>query len=150
MMVTILILNTKSLWTILTILLLMMICRELFQMSVSLKRYIFTPENWIELLLIGFGKSQNRHIQIFPLCIKMYHLYKINDFFVVGIILWIPDSSFENPCTLKRHLAAISLVLAWAEMITLVARHPKLAKLNIYVTMFYRVLRTFTLFLVRF
>ena len=71
-------------------------------------------------------------------------------FFVVGIILWIPDSSFENPCTLKRHLAAISLVLAWAEMITLVARHPKLAKLNIYVTMFYRVLRTFTLFLVRF
>ena len=150
MMVTILILNTKPLWTILTILLLMMICRELFQMSVSLKRYIFTPENWIELLLIGFGKSQNRHIQIFPLCIKMYHSYKINYFFVVGIILWIPDSSFENPCTLKRHLAAISLVLAWAEMITLVARHPKLAKLNIYVTMFYRVLRTFTLFLVIF
>ena len=81
-MVTILILNTKPLWTILTILLLMMICRELFQMSVSLKRYIFTPENWIELLLIGFGKSQNRHIQISPLCIKMYHLHLINIFFL--------------------------------------------------------------------
>ena len=68
--------------------------------------------------------------------------------FVVGVILWVPDSALDNPCTIKRHFAAISLVLSWAEMITLVARHPKLANLNIYVTMFYRVLRTFTLFLV--
>ena len=67
---------------------------------------------------------------------------------LVGIILWVPDSALENPCSLKRHLAAISLVLSWAEMITLVARHPRLAQYNIYVTMFYRVLRTFTLFLV--
>ena len=122
MMVSILILNTTALWTVLTILLIMFMLRELFQMSVSLKRYIFTPENWIEGLLIVF----------------------------VGVILWVPDSALNDPCNLKRHLAAIALVLSWAEMITLVARHPKLARYNIYVTMFYRVLRTFSFFLVSF
>ena len=53
--VTILILGTSALWTVLTILLAMFVCREAFQMSVSLKRYVFTPENWIEALLIVLG-----------------------------------------------------------------------------------------------
>ena len=53
--VTILILGSSALWTILTILLAMFVCREAFQMSVSLKRYVFTPENWIEALLIVLG-----------------------------------------------------------------------------------------------
>ena len=119
MMVVILTFGTAALWTVLTILLTMFAFREAFQMSVSLKRYIFTPENWLEGLLI----------------------------ILVGIILWVPDAQFEDPCQLKRHFAAISLVLSWAEMITLVARHPKLAQYNIYVTMFYKVLTTFTLFL---
>ena len=57
MMAIILILNTAALWTILTILLIMFMCREVFQMTVSLKRYIFTPENWIEGLMIVFGKK---------------------------------------------------------------------------------------------
>ena len=119
MMAVILTLGTAALWTVLTILLTMFAFREAFQMSVSLKRYIFTPENWLEGLLI----------------------------ILVGIILWVPDAQLEDPCQLKRHFAAISLVLSWAEMITLVARHPKLAQYNIYVTMFYKVLTTFTLFL---
>ena len=57
MMAIILIFNTAALWTILTILLIMFMCREVFQMTVSLKRYIFTPENWIEGLMIVFGKK---------------------------------------------------------------------------------------------
>ena len=61
--------------------------------------------------------------------------------------MWIPDSAFETPCQTKRHFAAISLVLSWAEMITLVARHPKLAQYNIYVTMFFKVLWSFFRFL---
>ena len=120
LMILTLILGTGALWTVLTILLSLFMLREVFQMSVSLKRYIFTPENWLEGLLI----------------------------ILVSIILWAPDSSFEDPCQTKRHFAAISLVLSWAEMITLVARHPRLAQYNIYVTMFFTVLRTFTIFLV--
>ena len=54
--VSVLILGTSALWTGLTILLIMFVCREAFQMSVSLKRYIFTPENWLEVILIALGK----------------------------------------------------------------------------------------------
>ena len=38
---------------------------------------------------------------------------------------------------LNRHLAAIAIVLSWAELITLIGRHPKLLHCNVYVTMFY-------------
>ena len=62
-------------------------------------------------------------------------------YFLVGIILWGDDSYFD--CHYKRHFAAIALVLSWSELITLVARHPKLAKYNIYVTMFYKVLEKY-------
>ena len=53
--VSVLILGTSALWTVLTTLLIMFVCREAFQMSVSLKRYIFTPENWLEAILIVLG-----------------------------------------------------------------------------------------------
>lgn len=120
MIVATMYLSSGSLWSVLTILLALLMLREAFQMSVSLKRYLFTPENWLEGFMIV----------------------------LVAIILWVPDSQFESPCNLKRHLAAIAIVLSWAEMITLVARHPRLSRYNIYVTMFYKVLKTFTFFLI--
>ena len=56
------------------------------------------------------------------------------------LILWIPESMFESPKELKRNIAASSLVfsltaliLTWAKMIE---------TLHIYVTMFYKVLKT--------
>ena len=57
--VTTFILGTSALWPVLTVLLVMFVCREAFQMSVSLKRYIFTPENWLEALLIVLGKCKS-------------------------------------------------------------------------------------------
>ena len=56
-----------------------------------------------------------------------------------------------NDCTqfeMNRHLAAISIVLSWAELIVMLGRHPKLKEYNIYVTMFLKVLKTFAFFLV--
>ena len=47
----------------------------------------------------------------------------------------------------KRHAAAVAIVLSWSELITMVGRHPKLSTYNIYVTMFYKVLGTFIMFL---
>ena len=38
-------------------------------------------------------------------------------------------------------------MLSWSELITMVGRHPKLTQINIYVTMLYKVLGTFILFL---
>ncbi len=47
-----------------------------------------------------------------------------------------------------RHAAAVSIVVAWSEWITMVGRHPRLSTFNIYVTMFYRVTTTFIYFLI--
>ena len=69
-------------------------------MTGSLKRYLISPENWLEMSMI---------------CL-------------VGCILWIPDESMEEPCKIKRHLAAVAIILSWAELITLVARHPRLSR----------------------
>uniref|UniRef100_A0A0K2VB98 Transient receptor potential cation channel protein painlesslike [Acyrthosiphon pisum] n=1 Tax=Lepeophtheirus salmonis TaxID=72036 RepID=A0A0K2VB98_LEPSM len=111
--------RTAALWSVLTGLIVLLILRELFQLGVSLKRYIFTPENWLEVSMIT----------------------------LVCVILFVPDSYFLEPCETKRHLAAITILLSWSEMITLIARHPRLERYNIYVTMFYKVLKTFFFFL---
>ena len=99
MIASLLILKTKPLWIILTILLALLMLREVCQMSASLRRYLLSPENWLETVMI---------------CL-------------VGFVMWHPDENMgEANCTVKRHLAAVALVLSWAELITLVARHPRL------------------------
>ncbi|TRY61746.1 hypothetical protein TCAL_09528 [Tigriopus californicus] len=112
--------KTHLLWTSLTILMALLILREVLQMSASLKRYLVSPENWLEMVMIG----------------------------LVAFILWVPDALLANPCEIKRHLSAIAIILSWAELITLVGRHPRLGRYNIYVTMFYKVLKTFFRFLI--
>ena len=62
---------------------------------------------------------------------------------LVSILLVNEGTQFE----LNRHLAAISIVLSWAELIVMLGRHPKLKEYNIYVTMFLKVLKTFIFFL---
>merc|ERR1711962_1875206 len=59
------------------------------------------------------------------------------------VILITEGKQFE----LNRHLAAITIVLSWAELIVMFGRHPKLKEYNIYVTMFFKVLKTFIFFL---
>ncbi|XP_059093898.1 transient receptor potential channel pyrexia-like [Tigriopus californicus] len=104
------------LWSSLLFLTIVLLVREFFQVSVSLKRYICSPENWIEVAMIS----------------------------LIGFILFLGDEHHYN---LKRHFSAIVLVLSWAEFITLVGKHPKLSRYNVYVTMFYKVLATFFFFL---
>ena len=94
--------------------------RESLQMMVSLKRYVFDAENWLELITL----------------------------ILTAVILLVPDDRFESPCVTKRYLAAFAIILSWSTLITLVGRHPKLSKYNVYVTMFYTILKTFAVFLV--
>lgn len=58
-------------------------------------------------------------------------------------MLYNGNNNFDE----NRHLAAFSIFLAWAELITMIGKHPKLNRLNIYVTMFSKVLRDFVFFL---
>jgi len=118
--VILLIFQARAMFIVLTILLILVAFREGLQMMVSLKRYVFGVENWVEITTIVLA----------------------------GVILYVPDSKFEDACETKRHLAAVAIVLSWATLITLVGRHPTLSRYNIYVTMFYKILETFVTFLV--
>ena len=49
----VLVLGVSSLWPLLTILLVLLAGREMFQMSVSLRRYLLTFENWVEMTMVA-------------------------------------------------------------------------------------------------
>ena len=98
--VLLLIMRAAAMPVILTILLALVAFREGLEMMVSLKRYIFGSENWLELITLG----------------------------LVATLLFTPDDSLSADCNTERYLAAVALVLAWATLITLVGRHPKLSR----------------------
>ena len=91
-----------------------LVLREMFQVAVSLRRYLLTLENWLEAALL----------------------------LLVGLLL--AGGTWPE---LQRHLAAVALLLSWVELVTFVAKHPRLTRYNVYVTMFYKVLTSFFFFL---
>ena len=93
--------------------------RELLQMFASLKRYLLSLENWLELLLLS----------------------------LLSYLLFAPEDAEDCSCQTGRHVAAVAILLAWTEFVLLVARHPRLARYNVYSSMFIKVLRTFLSFL---
>ena len=115
-LVLVLVLGVPLLSWALSVLTALLAGREMFQMTVSLRRYVFTLENWVEVAMVG----------------------------LVSFLLFAPD---EDSYELKRQLAGICLLLSWAELITFAARHPRLTRYNVYVTMFLNVLKTFAFFL---
>ncbi|CAB4067884.1 TRPA1 [Lepeophtheirus salmonis] len=54
----------------------------------------------------------------------------------------------EKHESLHRHIAGTTIVLSWASLVTLIGKHPKLMRYNVYVTMFYKVMKTFFYFLI--
>ena len=118
-LIFIIIFGAQSLYFSLIILTALLAIREFFQIGVSLRRYLLSPENWIEVTTI----------------------------ILVCIILFHQGGHPADELVLKRHLSSIAIVLSWTELITLVGKHPKLTRYNVYVTMFYKVLSTFCFFL---
>ena len=114
-MVLIIVFGSDLLRAGLSALLIILLSIEVFQLMVSVKRYIFQPENWIENATIALG----------------------------FVILYNNPEEFE----VNRNLAAIAIILSWSRMITLIGKHPKNNHLNIYVTMFFKVLWSFFSFL---
>ena len=79
----ILIFQTSAMFICLSILLSLVLFREFLQMMVSLKRYVFGWENWMEIVTV----------------------------ILTATILYIPDEKFSLPCETKRHLAAFAIIL---------------------------------------
>jgi ankyrin repeat protein len=80
-----------------TLLLVLLAIREIFQMLVSFKRYFFSVENLMELTVIVLS----------------------------FIILFGGDD--DEALLMRRHLAAIVILFTWTETLVLVGRHPKLS-----------------------
>ena len=109
--------DSGVLWYILIVLLIILIGRETLQLGVAPRRYFFSIENWVEIALIS----------------------------LTGVLLF--HGGYACHIEEKRHVAAIIIVLSWSELITMIGRHPNLTTYNIYVTMFYKVLQSFIMFL---
>ena len=93
--------------------------REVFQLVLNPTRYIGSPSNWVDILLIGLTS----HITIFS----------------------SPDCSVQQHQ--RRHSAAFIIILSCYECVTMLGRHPRWATANTYVVMLYKVLQTFIQFL---
>ena len=109
-----------------------------------MKRYISSPENALEMIMIGLvlwiiTQNTEENVSFVPIsCVSPCCL-----FFVLWIITqnteenvsFVPiscvspfvdaDLRFPLQVLLNRHLAAIALVLSWAEMITLIGSNTK-------------------------
>ena len=92
--------SSGGLWYILVALLAVLVIRELLQMAASLKRYFLSLENLLEVIMLSL------------LC----------------FLLFAPDNPDDCECEVKRHVAAICILLSWIELIVLVAKHPRLAR----------------------
>ncbi|XP_040568559.1 transient receptor potential cation channel protein painless [Lepeophtheirus salmonis] len=105
---------------------------------------------WVLVLLLGVMVLREGFQMLSSF--KRYLLSVENwmEMFLIGILSVILFGNSVVPCKWNRHLAAIALLISWAELITMVGRHPKLARYNIYVTMFYKVLESFFYFLIWF
>ena len=98
------------LWIASTVLWLILSFRELVQFGIAPRRYIFSLENWIEMVLIG----------------------------MTAFLLF--DGAYSCHWQSKRQVSAYIIVLSWSELIVMIGRHPRLAKINIYVTMLFKVI----------
>ena len=97
-MIVLIIVREDVLWIMMLILLVGLVFREFVQLMASLRRYILSPENWIEVSMI----------------------------ILVSILLFYKDD--KEGIELKRHLAAFAIVFSWTELITLIGKHPKLSR----------------------
>ena len=95
----VLVLSVRCLWSVLTLLLALLAGREIFQMSVSLRRYILTFENWVEMTMVALVRYGT-----------IWNLKSFEKFYYLSVLLFAPN---EENMELKRHLAGICLLLSW-------------------------------------
>jgi len=127
LVILVFIMGPGGLWYVLTILFVSLALREVLQMSASLKRYFLSMENLLEIVMLGL------------LCALLFGPDNLDS---------LDSEDHVADCAGPRHIAAVCLLLSWTELIILVAKHPRLSRYNVYISMFYKVLQTFFLFLV--
>ena len=108
---------SQVLWWFVTVFLCLLVGREFLQFSINPSRYFSSIENIIEVILMV----------------------------ITAVLLFYGSPGCH--LQMKRELSAAALILSWIDLVTMIGRHPMLSNYNTYLTMFYRVLKTFLLFL---
>ena len=129
--------SREALWLVIAILTLAQLFQEFFQMTASVKKYFCDINNYYDLFLISM---------IFVL------LFVPNTWLHDTCVISVNDENCNGKesvekCTIKRCFAAFTIVIMWIRILDKIAKHPKLDKLKLYVSMFYKVQTTFIKFM---
>ena len=103
--------NNLPLNNILLVFIILLTIREAFQMVVNLTKYLFSKENWAEILIIG--------LIYYILYDDMWRSHKRNN----------GNYTDEDDDTeLSRILSGFVIVLSWSDFIVLFGKHPYLTR----------------------
>ena len=137
--------SREILWFVLAILLAYESFRELLQMLASVKKYFSQLDNYLDLLFLAV-------VTLLVLVPDKNYLLKDSCRFTLETDV---DASCDamhevvsKNCLIKRCFAAFTIVIMWLRVFNYIALHPKLDKLNLYMSMFRQVRDTFLEFLV--
>ena len=149
LIVVVLLGSREILWAVIIILALIELSREILQMLASIKKYFSQADNYYDLFLLSMifllifvrSKTVSDTLRIlgYGWCgVSIDNFYTCNP---------TVQEEAEKKCMIKRGLAAFTIVIMWIRVFTKIALHPKLDKLNLYMSMFRQVQNTFLEFL---
>ena len=134
------------LWFVISVILVLTLTREMHQMSAMKLEYLKQPGKWFDLLhfalVIVILYVPNRKITD-PITFSSPEAIKILCDSKIGTI----EEWNKGSCSIKRCLAAFTIVFAWSRLIVTMVKHPYLQKFNIYLQMFSKVTSSFLKFL---
>ena len=113
--------NNLPLNYILLVFIILLTVREAFQMVVNLTKYLFSKENWAEILIIG--------LIYYILYDDMWRSHKRNNGNYTGEgDHLLEDLNEDDDTELSRILSGFVIVLSWSDFIVLFGKHPSLTR----------------------
>ena len=134
------------LWFVITVILILTLTRELHQLLAMRLKYLKQLEKWFDFLHFGLVLIilflPNKYM-LDPLTFSSpTNLKKLCNAGVRNIEDWNKDN-----CSIKRVLAAFTIVFAWSRLLITMVKHPYLQRYNVYLQMLRKVCFSFMKFL---
>ena len=141
LIIMVLIGSREILLLVIMILTSMELSRECIQMLASIKKYFLQVSNFYDLSMV---------VMIYLLFMLPNSMFP--DSCSISIVNFTKElcecelAKAEKTCSIKRGIAAFTIVVMWVRIFAKIALHPKLDKLNLYMSMFRQVQNTFLKF----
>ena len=135
------------LWFVITVILILTLQRETHQMRFMKLEYLKEPGKWFDMLhftlVIIILYVPNQYL-LDPLTFSSPKTLNLlcNSANITTIEQWN-----DGNCSIKRCMAAFTIVFAWSRLLVTIVKHPYLQKLNVYLQMLSKVTHSFLKFL---